>query len=153
LRQRRLAGLCTQCPKKGPIKPVFKGGLCEEHYLYVRAKNNERYAQSEGVRRKNGDRCRRNSYGISADEYDMRFAEQGGVCAICRQPETQLGGRRGTTRLSLAVDHDHASGRVRGLLCRNCNRGLGYFNDSPDRLRAAAAYLEAQREVGEGDCS
>jgi hypothetical protein len=77
-------------------------------------------------------------YDISVSEYDRLLALQGGKCAICGRPPG---------RVRLAVDHDHKSGAVRGLLCgrapkRNCNQGLGYFSDSPERLRAAADYLE-----------
>lgn len=77
-------------------------------------------------------------YGMSREEYFDMLEKQGGVCAICDEPSG--GGRY------LAVDHDHATGMVRGLLCGNCNNGLGRFKDNPARLRAAAAYLEeAQR--------
>ena len=76
-------------------------------------------------------------YGITADDYTRMLTEQGGRCAICQSPET------GTRNKVWSVDHCHATNRVRGLLCHRCNMGLGYFKDSPDRLRAAAAYLEA----------
>lgn len=59
------------------------------------------------------------------------FASSDGRCAIC--------GRAG----ALVVDHDHDTGAIRGLLCRNCNTGLGQFGDDPERLRRAAAYLTA----------
>jgi len=71
-------------------------------------------------------------YGITSVEYDAMLARQGGVCAVCGTAQTD---RR------LAVDHDHVTGRVRGLLCNACNRGLGYFADDRTRLMAAAAYL------------
>lgn len=75
-------------------------------------------------------------YGISGAEYDAMYAAQGGLCAICRQPD-----RVGIYGEVLAIDHCHDAGRIRGLLCSNCNRGLGMFLDDPDRLMAAAAYL------------
>jgi hypothetical protein len=62
--------------------------------------------------------------------------EQGWVCAICGNP-TATGHR-------LAVDHDHTTHRVRGLLCESCNNGLGRFKDSPELLRLAALYLERE---------
>lgn len=57
-------------------------------------------------------------YGLTCDQYDAMFAEQDGLCAICGQPERAL--ERGRIR-KLAVDHDHETGRVRGLLCYSCN--------------------------------
>ncbi|WP_329028298.1 endonuclease VII domain-containing protein [Streptomyces sp. NBC_00690] len=75
-----------------------------------------------------------NLYGVSVDEYTARMQAQGGRCAVCRdEPEE---GKR------LHVDHNHASGAVRDLLCRWCNYALGNAKDSPSRLRAMADYLE-----------
>jgi hypothetical protein len=79
----------------------------------------------------------RRLYGVSLERYDEMLTTQGGVCAICEQ--TCPTGRY------LAVDHDHDTGLVRGLLCSKCNPGLGWFNDDPARLRAAADYLESTR--------
>jgi len=70
-------------------------------------------------------------YGIGADDFDRLVAEQGGVCAICGRPDPEH------------VDHSHDTGAVRGILCFNCNGGLGQFRDAVDALRAAVAYLEA----------
>jgi Recombination endonuclease VII len=69
-------------------------------------------------------------YGISAKEFDELVATQGGGCAICGKEEPEH------------VDHDHLTGEVRGVLCFNCNGGLGQFRDSTDFLRSAATYLE-----------
>ena|SRR3989442_8819564 len=66
------------------------------------------------------------------------LARQGAVCAICHGPETSV--RNGRTKY-LAVDHDHRSGRIRGLLCERHNIGIGNFKDSAVELRAAIAYL------------
>ncbi len=81
----------------------------------------------------------RTNYGITLTQYNVMLKEQNGVCAICGNPETRMN-RRGTIRL-LSVDHDHASGRRRGLLCSACNSGLGYFKDDCVRLHSAIAYL------------
>lgn len=81
----------------------------------------------------------RRRYGLTADEYAEMYAEQGGLCAICQQPETMT--YRGKVK-TLCIDHDHESGKVRGLLCASCNFALGKFYDDPVRLRAAADYLE-----------
>lgn len=76
------------------------------------------------------------SFGITAAEYDRMLEDQGGKCGICRLDCTS--GRR------LAVDHCHETGRVRGLLCGNCNHGLGKFLDDPGLLDRAAMYLRTQ---------
>jgi hypothetical protein len=75
-------------------------------------------------------------YGLPLGQYEEIREAQNGLCAICGRAETS----RRTGRLS--VDHDHETGALRGLLCNRCNRALGEFDDSPGRLRAAAAYLE-----------
>lgn len=73
-------------------------------------------------------------YGLTLEGYDVMLRDQDGVCWICECPE------RGDNHL--AVDHDHETGEVRGLLCGRCNRGLGSFEDDPERLRRAALYLD-----------
>lgn len=75
-------------------------------------------------------------YGITVEDYDRMMVEQQGLCSICRG----VPGKRG-----FQVDHDHNTGKVRGLLCEPCNRGLGQFKDDPILLRVAAQYLEAHR--------
>ncbi len=72
-------------------------------------------------------------YGITNRQYDLMLNLQRGGCWICRRPPAK---RR------LAVDHCHKTGRVRGLLCFRCNRGVRWFDENPGRLRRAAAYLE-----------
>lgn len=75
-------------------------------------------------------------YGITPQEYDLLLDAQKGVCAVCSGANRERMGRR------LHVDHDHASGVVRGLLCTHCNNAIGHAVESPERLRALAAYLE-----------
>lgn len=96
-----------------------------------RSKNPEKYLDS----------WLKSSYGISLEEYRCMESSQGGVCCICRHKNEH--GKR------LAVDHDHATGVIRGLLCDKCNRALGLMKDRPDNLRAAADYLERTLESAE----
>lgn len=72
-------------------------------------------------------------YGVTLEDVERMFTEQGGLCAICRTP---MIGRKPH------VDHDHLTGTVRGLLCRGCNQGLGHFRDDPVALANAIRYLE-----------
>ena len=80
------------------------------------------------------DKCRVQSYGLSLQDYRAMLERQGKVCGICKTPGKPLCG-----------DHCHATGKVRGLLCRDCNLGLGNYKDNPVFTRAATAYLEASR--------
>lgn len=104
-----------------------------------------RHCRSKAGKTHNVDVARRRAghvarlYGLAQDDYLAMFDQQGGVCAICRQPETMT--YRGNVK-TLCVDHDHETGRVRGLLCAACNFVLGKFQDDPARLRTAAEYLE-----------
>lgn len=75
----------------------------------------------------------RRKFNLSVEEYEEQSARQGGVCVICGETN---GDRR------LAVDHNHATGANRGLLCTKCNAGLGNFKENLGSLRAAIAYLE-----------
>ena len=86
--------------------------------------------------RRNGERNHtkwiRRTHNISKQEYDALLERQAGVCAIC--------GAR-PTRRRLEIDHNHDTGEIRGLLCWDCNIGLGTFRDDARRLRRAADYL------------
>jgi hypothetical protein len=82
------------------------------------------------------------TFGIGIADFNRLLASQNGVCAICLCPETV---RRHGKAIPLHVDHDHATGRVRGLLCMRCNNGVGLLGEDPTRLRMAAQYLESSR--------
>lgn len=73
----------------------------------------------------------RKKYGMTIEQYNLMYETQGGICPLC------------LTKFDvLCVDHDHDTGKIRGLLCRGCNLALGSAKDSPDMLRRAADYLE-----------
>jgi hypothetical protein len=102
---------------------------------YARAQRRELYQRNKGRLREAHRRNRlRNKFGITPEDYDRMLASQGGGCAICGTTVPRGQGR-------FHVDHDHATGRVRGLLCNNHNVGLGAFDDSIANLQAAIEYL------------
>lgn len=82
-------------------------------------------------------------YGITIEDFKAMLCSQEGVCAICKEFETVK--ENGRVR-ALHVDHCHDTGKVRGLLCDSCNRGLGKFKDNPDLLDKAAQYLRKHQE-------
>jgi len=77
------------------------------------------------------------SYKMTIDEYQKMYNEQNGLCLICNQ-QTQ---GRGAKKNTLAVDHTHETGKIRGLLCSHCNTGLGLFRDNKELLQKAIDYL------------
>lgn len=73
-------------------------------------------------------------YGINGKQFKELCKKQNNACAICETPRRKLS-------RELHVDHDHSTGKVRGLLCNTCNRALGYFYDSIKNLKSAQRYL------------
>jgi hypothetical protein len=84
-------------------------------------------------------------FNLTIEDYENLLEEQEGKCAICGVTENKTVGTMKTH--NFCVDHDHETGKVRGLLCNNCNRGLGLLKDSEELLRKAARYVENYRET------
>lgn len=80
---------------------------------------------------------RKRKLGITKEEYTNLLKLQEEVCAICGKQDSK----------SLACDHNHTTGKIRGLLCSNCNRGLGYLQDSSILLTRAISYLEKHNDT------
>ena len=102
------------------------------HKARVRRSGSSRYQRDGAYRQRSFLAHVRRSYVVTQKEYETKVLDQAGRCGLCG----------GTAELN--VDHNHATGKVRGLLCSPCNKGLGAFYDNPTVLRAAADYLEAQ---------
>jgi hypothetical protein len=122
--------ICKKCDQ-----PVVRDThyLCRDHYNeYMRE-----WHQRDPEKRR-GHNLRK--YGITLNEYNDMLIEQGGVCAICKQPESATY-KDGRVK-NLAVDHDHVTDEVRGLLCQSCNTMLSGANDDPEVLEAGIEYLE-----------
>lgn len=140
----REAKRCRKCMQTKPInafhRDATKGDGFHNQCKDCRcARETIRYDNNRDViliKQKKNPTKRRNTwlrykYGISLEDYDGLFLEQGGRCAICRVEEPIL-----------SVDHDHETERIRGLLCRVCNSVLGLFEENLNRFAEAAAYLE-----------
>lgn len=93
----------------------------------------QKFGLTSSCRKCQRKRERKYHYGLTDGEYKQLLLEQNGACKIC--------GRKFDS--PLCVDHDHSTGRVRGLLCKNCNTAIGMFNDDTACLKAAIAYLES----------
>lgn len=143
--------LCKPCGKTKPLsefpacksKPLGVGWQCREcsnAASNTPAAKARRSAYHKAKYRANpdamADRKMRAKFGMSLAQYDALLFAQGGECAICGTASPGGHGR-------FHIDHNHKTGAVRGLLCTNCNTGLGHFIDFPELLEAAAEYLRA----------
>lgn len=82
---------------------------------------------------------RKSAYGVDDDWYNNKLKVQENVCAICGKKETM---KNAYGLRNLCIDHNHFSGQIRGLLCSNCNRGIGSFKEDTQALKKAIEYLE-----------
>jgi hypothetical protein len=129
---------CAACKIVKPVSEFHAAyrGYCRE---CERAKQRDAYVSGKPYlsRENSYDKSLQRLYGITLAEYEAMLAAQDGKCAICaEQPDSRL-----------HVDHDHASGMIRQLLCGRCNAAIGGARDDPDLLRAMITYL--QRHKGE----
>lgn len=84
----------------------------------------------------------RSKYGLTAGEHAQMFTDQGGLCAICRDPARSS--KTSVHGTGLVVDHDHGTGEVRGLLCSRCNAAIGLLDDNAGWMHAAATYVSTR---------
>lgn len=126
-------------------KPLNKANATWKQRLFVgkkqrTAEEKRDYMQAyrNVMQEKFQDKDLRKNYGITLELLQAMRREQKDLCAICGEPETKK--IRGNV-VSLSVDHNHSTGKVRGLLCMRCNRALGMFSDSRELLFKAIAYL------------
>lgn len=130
-RDQSLIRECSACNRDLPIGRFRRGDtVCRD----CRAAIERRRRNTPAARRAARDARYRRRYGITLADYERMARAQRWRCAICGQLPA-----RGSR---LVPDHDHDTGQVRGLLCSQCNSGIGLLGDSPARLRAAAEYLE-----------
>jgi hypothetical protein len=80
-------------------------------------------------------------YGLTLEDYQQKLEGQNYSCSICKTTDNKVGDKQ----WSFVVDHCHETGKIRGLLCNQCNRALGMFQDSVDILEKATAYLKSYK--------
>jgi Recombination endonuclease VII len=142
--------LCHQCREVKPVGEFHTHGKTARGYQYW-CKTCISEARRERRRKTPADPRVTRKYklaekGITPADYDRMYAEQQGRCAICKatgRPWEPGAGMKERSRI-LVVDHDHATGRVRALLCWNCNCGIGHFRENPDFMEAAIRYVVEQ---------
>lgn len=125
------------------VSPEKKKEYAAKDYL----KNKDKYMiRSKLTYQKNKEKLRdltyQRKFGITIDEYNTLFEIQKGVCKICNNPETKVNRKSTGLVKRLAVDHCHKTGKVRGLLCQDCNVGLGAFKDNTELIKRAIDYLQ-----------
>ncbi len=140
-----LSNLCKRCESERTKKPKHDHYLrSERHQQSLRRQTKRRYylknreeimVKSRAYKRREPGRIRgyllKRKYHLASEERAEMIVEQQGMCEICGEYHGD----------DLFVDHDHTTGRVRAMLCRHCNSGLGFFKDDPDLLQIAVEYL------------
>lgn len=127
---------CAKCRNPFPLEGFPKGRARRDgspRYAYCKTCHSE-YQRAQRFR---------TFFHITVEEYEKILALQGGVCAICKLPPKKM---------RLAVDHDHKTGLIRGLLCSICNRAIARFRDDLERFKACVEYFTtppATRALGE----
>lgn len=139
---------CTVCKETKELDQFYnvkstkdgKGYRCKECDNKARQKwsanNPERSHLSQRQRNL------KHRFGVDLEWYEKQFKKQNYSCAICQTKTNKTVGDRQFWNFS--VDHCHDSGKIRGILCNNCNRALGLFQDNPELLKKAASYVESE---------
>lgn len=150
---------CTKCKEEKPLDAFSSSSRCKDRVrgqckpcrvkqeaLRQRLNPEKGRSRQLAYRRNNLEKVKcierasrlRMKYGLTLGEYDKLFAAQLGQCAVCGT------GPSGDSP-NFDVDHDHVTGKVRGLLCRSCNLGLGHFKDDPVLTQLATNYLRSHK--------
>jgi hypothetical protein len=130
--------ICGKCKQLKSLVDFYKRSAAKDGYAPHCKKCGLEYARTQRANDPEWTRKKKNSslkfaFGITLDDYEAMAEAQGHICAICRLPKTPL-----------CVDHCHVTGKVRGLLCHDCNKMLGFANDNTDVLSRAIEYLGGQ---------
>lgn len=130
-----VSGICKECKNTR---------LRERNRLHPEWRKNWRKKSYEKNKNKAKEQYLLYHYGIDLTEFNVLLEKQNNLCAICKKPESSV--HQSGILKKLSVDHDHKTGKIRGLLCYNCNRGIGHLQDNLEILNNAIAYLEKNNE-------
>lgn len=127
---------CSRCKELKPLEMFYKE---------AKTKDGKRPDCKKCVDKLNKSRCPlkekdhqlKKLYGITLDQYNQMFTNQNGNCAICKRNQSEF-------EKKLHVDHCHATGKVRGLLCSTCNQAIGLLKEDQVIILAAAKYLQVR---------
>ena len=133
LEKRNKSGIGAQCRKcHNAANRVWRAGNRKSQSFYF--KGYRRNCKSKYFSAKY-----RRKYGISYEQYEVMFRDQGGVCRVCGKPDTHT--TKSGIQRRLAVDHNHNTGEVRGLLCQRCNQALGLLRENPVAIKSLLEYI------------
>lgn len=130
---------CNQCGIEKPVEDFYRSSRSPDGlqgYCKICDKTRRQSPKVKEAKKENAWRNNLKQYGITEADYEQMYERQMGICAICHKPETDI---------RLAVDHDHATGKVRGLLCKRCNMAIGLLGDDPYVVMTAALYLKGSK--------
>jgi hypothetical protein len=143
-----------------PDQPRWRRARCAPCFSVLRKDGDRKYRKNRSAAAKQGqvdykkawygrsakaklqakDYNLRRTYGITLSEVNAMLAAQGGACAVCGTKTPTAMGGKGKAR-HFTVDHDHATGIIRGILCGHCNAALGLLRDDPTTIERALAYI------------
>lgn len=119
---------------------TYKARIAASNKAYrERKKSDPEYVAKAALR---GEQWKLRKYNLTQDQFREMEVRQNYLCAICKKSEEKISTRTGTPN-KLNVDHDHTTGKVRGLLCARCNCGLGYFQEDTAIMHGAIAYVKS----------
>lgn len=133
---------CRRCSLEKPLSDYYIHTFGKPYPDCKKCVNDRNMAyqrQPQGT-----DAWMKRTYGIGLEEYHRLLQEQNGCCAVCKTAATASKKSR-----RLCIDHDHDSGKVRGLVCDRCNMLLGKSTEMLDILKSAVQYLERQTETNQ----
>lgn len=145
--------ICTKCKVSKKVTDFYKdtrrkNGItswCRECWKIQEAIRREKLGPKGRKNRK-----LKNLYGINIEQYQDMLKEQNNLCAVCNNKESMVNNKSNKVQ-KLCVDHNHTTGKVRGLLCTACNKGLGMLKDNPDIVLSGYNYLMKYEEEIDGE--